>query len=535
MRNKFTMSLSVLFFSLGVLLYPFQESRAQNNFFDKNMEQHLPIGERSFLTKYKSNSNNQARLENTNSRLIGYVEKSYNINNFDYDIEDSMGFFWGNNYRNNSKEVIELYLKNLGFPYYFSNEIIENLSDIQLLNIYFPYQESDLYNISSDSIKRYFWDEFDMEYKDYIKLLKTYNSQNNLTNNSFYIVDGNDTYQEDFRMEITYNSNGLITENKTTKKELGVWENYVKINYEYDTHDNITVMKLDKWDMVSSDWISNIKYIVDYNNNDKMSEIIVMWSSGIALENLLRVVFDYDQNGNVIEEQQLEWQENNSVWEKDYKIAYSYDNGNNMIEKMSQHWDGFSWINEDKEEYSYDGNGNLIKVIISDWDNDIWNKVSKLILEYENGNRAGHIYSIWDQANSEYWEAFKIEYTYNSFGQLKNLIGLENLGADFEPSNGAPLVEFEYEEYEGPIAVTELENNFEIYPNPTKNEIIIESESILFDEIRIVDITGKTLFHNVDPILSKKNIINIEHLKTGLYYIILKKGDKVQTKSIEKL
>lgn len=59
-----------------------------------------------------------------------------------------------------------------------------------------------------------------------------------------------------------------------------------------------------------------------------------------------------------------------------------------------------------------------------------------------------------------------------------------------------------------------------IYPNPTANEIIVYCQNNDYNSITISNSIGQDLIHL--PLDSGKNNISINHLQSGLYYIILK-------------
>ena len=60
-------------------------------------------------------------------------------------------------------------------------------------------------------------------------------------------------------------------------------------------------------------------------------------------------------------------------------------------------------------------------------------------------------------------------------------------------------------------------NNFKIYPNPTKNEVVVESSDVNYPtEILIFDLNGKLLY-NEKPTRLAINTINTKSLSTGMY------------------
>ena len=69
------------------------------------------------------------------------------------------------------------------------------------------------------------------------------------------------------------------------------------------------------------------------------------------------------------------------------------------------------------------------------------------------------------------------------------------------------------------------ENNFNVYPNPTHNQLIITNDQLQITDILITDITGKQVKTIKANGQSKNYTINVEDLPTGLYLLKVT-GDK---------
>jgi Secretion system C-terminal sorting domain len=89
---------------------------------------------------------------------------------------------------------------------------------------------------------------------------------------------------------------------------------------------------------------------------------------------------------------------------------------------------------------------------------------------------------------------------------------------------------------ESGFGINELENGaVRIYPNPFKDEIIIEDIST-FKSVRIYDLQGANVAH-FDPkeIQPSGTAINLAHLKRGIYFLELIGKDKTFAKKIIKM
>lgn len=80
-------------------------------------------------------------------------------------------------------------------------------------------------------------------------------------------------------------------------------------------------------------------------------------------------------------------------------------------------------------------------------------------------------------------------------------------------------------------ALTEriVSNPISLYPNPTSNELTIDTEQKI-SEVSIIDITGKIIM------ITKQNTktINVSDLSNGLYFIKLSTGERTITKKFLK-
>jgi hypothetical protein len=89
-------------------------------------------------------------------------------------------------------------------------------------------------------------------------------------------------------------------------------------------------------------------------------------------------------------------------------------------------------------------------------------------------------------------------------------------------------------QYNSTLSVDSFENNIsvDIYPNPVKNELFINTQLNL-KSVEIYDVTGKQILR-LDDIENDKSI-NLSSLKKGIYLVKLKtpSGD-FQTKKIIK-
>ena len=78
-----------------------------------------------------------------------------------------------------------------------------------------------------------------------------------------------------------------------------------------------------------------------------------------------------------------------------------------------------------------------------------------------------------------------------------------------------------------------LESNFIIYPNPTTNSYVNIDFTALQDKkatIEIIDINGRIVVNRL--VATTSNRIDLNHLSPGLYYIVSRVSQEVNTKKL---
>jgi hypothetical protein len=149
------------------------------------------------------------------------------------------------------------------------------------------------------------------------------------------------------------------------------------------------------------------KFAFDYDNNGNLiTENQYMWG-GSAWTPTLQISSTYDGNGNLTKESSRLW--DNGTWTPPLaEITYTYDNNGNLTEKTSENPGGKSKI-----EYEYDNHENLTTETHYEWKNDGWEATEKFEYTYTNGNLMEKINYKWDGT----WDLFaKDEFEYDNGG-----------------------------------------------------------------------------------------------------------------------
>lgn len=83
----------------------------------------------------------------------------------------------------------------------------------------------------------------------------------------------------------------------------------------------------------------------------------------------------------------------------------------------------------------------------------------------------------------------------------------------------------------GSVGIDEVNNfAFSLSPNPCQDIITVSSTEVIFESVRIVDISGKEASAGMN-MLSNKETIDISSLKSGVYFVTLQLTDGRQSKA----
>ncbi len=111
------------------------------------------------------------------------------------------------------------------------------------------------------------------------------------------------------------------------------------------------------------------KFLFQYNENNKITEWLILDNFGSGWDNSIKNDLFYDNQNNLITEINLGWYIND--WDSLSRINYSYENGM-LSQSVFQSYNNNSWENSSRSNYEYDTNQNLLITLTEDWINNNW-------------------------------------------------------------------------------------------------------------------------------------------------------------------
>lgn len=301
----------------------------------------------------------------------------------------------------------------------------------------------------------------------------------------------------------TYNENNdiILSETQDWDETTETWENISQASYTYNDDNNLefwTIRSYNSNTMLfeeiyrrvyiyyagSSNVDTEIQQLKNTNTNSWVNNKKTKYTYTTGLETL-RVESDWDSNNN--------------TWIDNRRFTTTY-NSNNLIDLVTiENKNDTAWDLYSQSIYTYSANNLLTNVISQGRSGSIWVNWERILYNYDtNENRISSIYENWNSSITDFMPYLKLELTYS-------------------------IAE--------PLSITTFETyNFKLYPNPVKDILHLEFNSVLGNDtiIQLFTIDGKLI--KVENLILGQNQfqLNVNHLQKGIYLLKLN-GNHNQT------
>lgn len=195
----------------------------------------------------------------------------------------------------------------------------------------------------------------------------------------------------------------LVSVLYATVNPIGIIKDFEELsNKEYKIKGNIAYC----WD--GSDWYESNKAIYDYDSNGNLIEQLYLDKEGDNWTNFLKLTYVVDEMDNIIEFYYRFW--GDGAWDNQIKYICYYGTNDLVSEVEHFNWDGIKWVLGSKTVYSYDEN-NIIERLGLAWENETWVNSSRWNCIYTVDDKMLEgISQLWQNAT---WENIsKKNYTY---------------------------------------------------------------------------------------------------------------------------
>lgn len=374
------------------------------------------------------------------------------------------------------------------------------------------------------------WDTISNSWKESWKTSTTYNSDGKVTLKISQLWDNTgNTWVNDDMEENTYNSNTMLVEdiksiwNSTTntwvysQKGVSTWDSTL-----------LLTRIVFNWDTLSSTWKESRKTeCIQYDVNGKLLEVIdYQWNSSLnQWDNFLRGVYTRDANGNSIQSIFYFWI---GIWDYNSKTVNDFDINNNLIHSYRYIRNSNAWRPSTEKFYVYDAYYQQIEER-----SYLWNQSLGLMIEHKKitqsydalGNRVEYINYDWDSSLSNWYYVNKSE---NFYDLDNNMIELRYYVWNNQ------LLTWDDNMWGYLCTLTSTSQNINddniltIYPNPSKG-IVYLAPTNSFKTIWLYSMTGEVILKKE---YFTENQLNLESVINGIYFIVIKDGEKIHKQKL---
>jgi hypothetical protein len=296
----------------------------------------------------------------------------------------------------------------------------------------------------------------------------------------------------------------------------GQWLDMIRVSYEYDFSGNV-MEKLTQLDATGMGNWTNREFVSYSYAGDELSEVIYQTWEGNEWVNKTKEVYNY--NGDVTTV--LYWAWNGNNWTSDELYTYTHSDG--TIELLIQYMQGGAWQNDQKDTYSLDFDGNVVEILVEDWVGTSWEKYRKTTYNYEDQVFTSKLIEGW---NGSSWESVYLSnYVYENGNAIQGICEMMS-GGEWVPADG--LIEIAYDYNAASITftchkveaiyidLTGVEENAQAANfkiYPVPAEGEITIEAENFQKAEIYSLTGQKLMESL------QDNLNVGELSSGLYII----------------
>ncbi len=223
----------------------------------------------------------------------------------------------------------------------------------------------------------------------------------------------NNVWQSTYRTTIQFNSANQQTEiiGQAWDSRANAWQNEYKKQYSYDSVNNMIEQTFLIWSPANI-WENSTKYNYTYLTNGRVgTELQQNWQGGL-ISSFLRT-YIYNTVGDEVELLTQEWQ--TTAWVNLYKATQIYDVRRNLINQFVQFWDGSMWQFGNQTVWTYDTGNHPTEVVFQSWVDNAWKIIFHRTYAYDaNGREIESAYQLLDFISNQLINTSRYTIVYNA-------------------------------------------------------------------------------------------------------------------------
>jgi Secretion system C-terminal sorting domain len=402
------------------------------------------------------------------------------------------------------------------------------------------------------SISRFTWDQDKKEWDAANSSEVKYTSNGDIEEVIDYDIDGKPTLKTSYYKL----DNGKITGNIQCVFADGVWINSRKTELEFDEFNKEIRNEYYRWQGTKWELTSGHKVLVESKtDNEEITVSYIFDETDLAYEPYRRTIstksnklieqsifqeyientwvnisaegYDYDFQQKVSSVYYLVWDGERFENKELYTNILWYDYSAEKYSEMElKEWDGTKWCNKQKAVYQYGLNKSVIGITMDFIDNT-WQYSFRISEEYDFQNNPKSIKVEGFMAND--WKVLvesRNEYTYDQQSRL--IESITKIFNGYEWMN-VSKENIYYNQKSTGFSVEKLA--VKIFPNPSANYFMIETNSVSEAEINIYNLAS-ALVKNIESANLKEERIEVSDLQKGMYIVEIVQGNQIYTSKL---
>lgn len=294
------------------------------------------------------------------------------------------------------------------------------------------------------------------------------------------------------------------------------WSDLIRITYEYDFSGNV-IEKLTQMDPTGSGNWADREFVTYSYESGELSEVIIQRKEDDEWVNKTKEVYDY--NGDVTTV--LYWAWNGNTWTSDKLYTYTHSNG--TIELLIQYMQGGAWQNDEKDTYTLDFDENVTEILVEDWAGSNWVNQSKTTYNYEDRVFTSKLIEGWN--GTSWGGAYRSNYIYENGNATLGKCEMMSDG-EWVPADGPLEIAYGYNAASKTFNCFQVEASYVDLTGVDENTLAasfkvypmpaeneIQIQAEDFQKAEIYSVTGQKLME------SAMEKMNVSSLSQGVYLL----------------
>lgn len=295
-----------------------------------------------------------------------------------------------------------------------------------------------------------------------------------------------------------HDANGNITKLATWQKVEGEWVYACYVEYAYDEN-NLKISRKN-YNNFSTGWELGGIYYYNYDENGNMTDWRLEF---FGLDEYQKGIIEYNEDGQKVSEIIQQYNFETYYLENSYLTEYEYDDNGNLVEEVEYYWEVGTWTPKTIRTNEYDEFGNCL---LAEQKTTSGVVQEKKVYEYDTNVSAENVY-FYPNPESDFptlptFKSLLKSFEYWAQNDQYQLVYVTDYLLDYEVVEGE--------------SVEEVAFNSSIYPNPAQDFVMVESSEAEY--VEVVDVYGRVVFSTE---MSESVKVDMSEYASGIYFVKL--------------